>query len=71
LTSGGDLARLMANVDQVMDALQDWLTKREAEARTSGDRHAAHHWQLRRLRLRAYRQGLVTLFREEPEPPPV
>ena len=61
--SSGELSQLLGNVDQVMDALQDWLTRRENEARSSGDRQAAHHWQLRRLRLRAYRQGLVTLVR--------
>jgi hypothetical protein len=32
-----------------------------------GDREGAHRLRQRRLRLRAYRQGLVTLLNEEPD----
>jgi hypothetical protein len=61
-----DLVRIVGRVERLMDDLQEWFDQREGEARTSGDREGAHRWRQRRLRLRAYRQGLVTLLSEEP-----
>jgi hypothetical protein len=63
------LPALLNRVDHLMDDLQAWLADREAQARTRGDRQDAQSWQQRRLRLRAYRQGLLTLLNEESDPP--
>jgi hypothetical protein len=64
-----NLPRLLARVEGLMDDVQAWLTAREAQARGSGDRQAAQSWQQRQLRLRAYRQGLITMLNEESDPP--
>lgn len=64
-----NLPRLLARVEGLMDDLQVWLTAREAQARRSGDRQGAENWQQRQLRLRAYRQGLITMLNEESDPP--
>ena len=64
-----DLPDLLARVDRLLDDVQTWLVDREAQARTRGERQVAQSWQQRRLRLRAYRQGLVSLLNEESEPP--
>ena len=65
-----NLPGLLTRVERLMDDLQAWLVEREAQARTRGDRQAAQSWQQRRLRLRAYRQGLVTLLHEDSSEPP-
>jgi hypothetical protein len=65
-----NLPGLLTRVESLMDDLQAWLVEREAQARTRGDRQAAQSWQQRRLRLRAYRQGLVTLLHEDSSEPP-
>jgi hypothetical protein len=62
-----DLVRIVGRVEGLMEDLQSWLIQREDDARTSGDREGAHRWRQRRVRLRAYRQGLVTLLNEETE----
>jgi hypothetical protein len=60
-----DLVRIVGRVEGLMEDLQTWLIQREDDARSSGDRDAAKRWRERRVRLRAYRQGLVTLLYEE------
>jgi hypothetical protein len=63
-----DVGRILDRVEGLMDDLQAWLIEREDDARSSGDRDAAQRWRQRRLRLRAYRQGLVTIVNEETQP---
>jgi hypothetical protein len=64
------LTELVTRVERVMDDLQDWLVEQENTARSNGDRQAAQRWSQRRLRLRAHRQGLLTMLTEDSEPPP-
>jgi hypothetical protein len=68
--NGNSLTDLLARVQNLMDDLQAFLSEQEAQARRGGDRQAAQTWQQRRLRLRAYRQGLLAMLDEELEPPP-
>jgi hypothetical protein len=63
------LPELLTRVESVMDDVQAWLDEREVQARRGGDRQAAQSWQQRRFRLRAYRQGLVSMLSEEIDPP--
>jgi hypothetical protein len=62
------VGRIVGRVEGLMEDLQAWLAQREDGARSSGDRERAERWRQRRVRLRAYRQGLVTLLSEEHEP---
>lgn len=54
-----------------MDDLHQWAADQEAQARQSGDRQAAQTWGQRRLRLRAYRQGLMSMLGRGDTQPPV
>jgi hypothetical protein len=67
--SDSNLPALVARVEGLMDDVQAWLAASEAQARRSGDRQAAQNWQQRQLRLRAYRQGLITMLNEDANPP--